>query len=116
MACSKVDLPYTLQIRCPSCPCCVIMKVQRYAKWFSSKIKPEEMCVGFYHLYCKDFGVYFVPNVKPSCSNDLPNGVALRISQNIGDGLLNSPKMSKTRQKYLLIKFYSYQSAHNHQI
>ena len=35
--------PYNSKPRCPSCPCCDIMKVQCYAKQFKVKMKPEEM-------------------------------------------------------------------------
>ena len=43
IACSRVNPPYNSKPRCPSCPCCDIMKVQHYAKQFKIKMKPEEM-------------------------------------------------------------------------
>ena len=44
IACFGVNPPYNSKPRCPSCPCCDILKVQRYAKQFQLEMKPEEMC------------------------------------------------------------------------
>ena len=65
IACFGVNPPYNSKPRCPSCPCCDILKVQRYAKQFQLEMKPEEMCGRCYrpkkqqkHTYNSGFSVF----------------------------------------------------------
>ena len=65
IACFGVNPPSNSKPRCPSCPCCDILKVQRYAKQFQLEMKPEEMCGRCYrpkkrqkHTYNSGFLVF----------------------------------------------------------